>query len=150
MSELDGLPAKMCLQCIQNVQTSFDFKKQCESSYQTLKSVLGIHIHDSQKIDEDKPLAIDGVGQSLAYIAPGDIIDFDSDLNDIKMESKLVLDNPNEKCIQTDETSFFSCEMCLAKFMQDQDLRVRYKLYIIDVCIALNAYILGSSLGTQR
>lgn len=127
MSELDGLPAQMCLQCIQNVQTSFDFKKQCESAYETLKSVLGIHIHNSQKIDDGKPAeAIDCVEQSLAFIAPGGIIDFDSDLDGIKLEAKPLLDNPNEKCIQTDETSFFSCEMCSAKFMQDQELRVRY------------------------
>lgn len=126
MSELDGLPAQICLQCVQNVQTSFDFKKQCESAYETLKSVLGIHIHDSQKIDDGKPATIDGVDKSLTHIAPGDIIDFDSDLDDIKLEAKLLLDNPNEKCIQTDETSFFSCEMCSTKFMQDQDLRVRH------------------------
>lgn len=130
MSELDGLPAQICLQCVQNVQTSFDFKRQCESSYETLKSVLGIHIHDSQKIDDGKAATTDGVDQSLAYIAPGEIIDFDSGLDDIKLEAKPLLDNPNEKCIQTDETSFFSCEMCSAKFMQDQDLRVIFNLYL--------------------
>lgn len=119
----------MCLQCVQNVQTSFDFKKQCESAYETLKSVLGIHIHDSQKIDDSTSAAIVDADQSLTYIRPGEIIDFDSGLDDIKLEAKPLLDNPNEKCIQTDETSFFSCEMCSAKFMQDQDLRVRYNLF---------------------
>lgn len=130
MSELDGLPTQMCLQCIQNVHTSFDFKKQCESAYETLKSVLGIHIHDSQKNSDDKLDAIDGADQSLAFIEPSEIIDFDSDLDDIKLkaEAKPLFDNPNEKCIQTDETSFFSCEMCSEKFMQDNDLRVSYYL----------------------
>ncbi|PNF15585.1 hypothetical protein B7P43_G16485 [Cryptotermes secundus] len=39
----DGLPSQVCSQCVQQVNTSYNFKLQCETADATLKQLVGCH-----------------------------------------------------------------------------------------------------------
>lgn len=39
----DGLPAQVCSQCVQQINTSYNFKLQCETSDVTLRKLLVHH-----------------------------------------------------------------------------------------------------------
>jgi len=40
LSAGDGLPAQVCLTCVEQVNTSYNFKLQCETSDETLRQLL--------------------------------------------------------------------------------------------------------------
>lgn len=133
VSELDGLPSQMCLQCIENIKISYGFKQQCEKAYETLKCILGIHIETEgitaqsteqatpekqPDVPEEKPDSSDS-SSSEDEFSPKSSIKAKK-VNDVNIKEL----GPNEKCIQTEEICFYPCEMCEMKFLNEDALRV--------------------------
>lgn len=111
-SEFDGLPGQICIECVDSLKHSIQFKHQCENAFETLKSVLGVYMETT------KPL------NSLAL--EHENIEAESDFEDhLQMvnHSESVNCGPNEKCIQTEDICFYPCEMCELKFFNEEALK---------------------------
>lgn len=91
---MDGLPGQICIECVDAVRQSVQFKQQCENAYETLKSVLGVYI------------------EPVKELATG-IVD----------ATESLVCGPNEKCIQTEDICFYPCEMCELKFFKEDALK---------------------------
>lgn len=110
---MDGLPGQICIECVDVLRQSVQFKQQCENAYETLKSVLGVYIETTKPLD--------------ACIAETDAVctiesdSIDRLRTDTRTESLIC--GPNEKCIQTEDICFYPCEMCELKFFKEEALK---------------------------
>lgn len=106
----------MCIQCIESVKISYDFKRQCESAYETLRSQL------------ETQIAFD---KSFKDAAAADTESEDEEVIPKKIFENFSLQilGPNEKFVQTEEICFYPCEMCDMKYMSDDMLRVSNFLF---------------------
>lgn len=124
----------MCLQCIRNVTASYEFKKQSESAYETLKTLLGIQIYkQSPELNKNQLIestTLESPPLSIREQYTNEIIDFNTDLN-VKYEEREKNVGPNEKCIQTEEICFYPCEMCEMKFINEVSLRVCHSFSLV-------------------
>lgn len=100
----------MCIPCIESVKISYDFKRKCESAYETLRNHL------------ETQLAFD---KSFKDAAAKDTDSEDERPKQTFENFHLQILGPNEKFVQTEEICFYPCEMCDMKFMSEDVLRVR-------------------------
>lgn len=110
---MDGLPGQICIECVDTLRQSIQFKQQCENAYETLKSVLGVSIESASSFDL-------GVVDSDT----GDAVESDSSDHlhtDTRIEPQHC--GPNEKSIQTEDICFYPCEMCELKFFKEEALK---------------------------
>ncbi|KAJ6636651.1 Zinc finger protein [Pseudolycoriella hygida] len=102
-SELDGLPGQICIECVDILRQSVQFKRQCESAYETLKNVLGVFIQKAEPFSVSRATAVEAL--------------------DTTLENESLICGPNEKCVQTEDICFYPCEMCEQKFFKEESLK---------------------------
>lgn len=115
-SELDGLPGQICIECVDILRQSVQFKQQCENAYETLKSILGVYIETT------KPLNAETM-ENNALDAAAIESDSDNDEDNPNESIESIICGPNEKCIQTEDICFYPCEMCSLKFFKEEALK---------------------------
>lgn len=117
---MDGLPGQICIECVDVLRQSVQFKQQCENAYETLKTVLGVHI-------ERTIPSIAGTVETVEPLETNVADATESDANDrLRPDTRNVsiFCGPNEKCVQTEDICFYPCEMCELKFFKEDALKL--------------------------
>lgn len=123
-SELDGLPGQICVECVDALRQSIQFKQQCENAYETLKSVLGVYIETTKPPDDDVQPITDPVDDGIESEPEEDLHAAAADnVRSVAAAAESLDCGPNEKCIQTEDICFYPCEMCEMKFFKEDALK---------------------------
>lgn len=104
----------MCVQCIESLKISYVFKRQCESAYETLRIQLEAQLAFEKSFEDAAAMDTDSEDELL------NAKKVDGPFETFGVQHL----GPNEKIVQTEEISFYPCEMCEMKFMCDDTLKV--------------------------
>lgn len=95
----------MCKPCVRDLESAYEFRKRCENALTKLK----IFLHGDDETEQSEFFKSESHADALKIT--------DNKHNDKAME------NPNEKYVQTDDSSIFVCELCPMKFFNILELR---------------------------
>lgn len=141
----DGLPQKLCLSCVQKLQSIQDFSNLCHKSHSALMSALLKEIQESQ-----------GNLQNLADKIYGQIkaeepvIEYEEDqrnFDEIEGEERdfILETQPETQVLHTSDNSSNICDLCSKRFKTKMSLKIHSRIHFDQrpyVCEVRHRFIL--------